>query len=220
MISSISAVSVGFMPAVGSSRNSTRGFSDSARAISSAAAVRVGEREGRIVDARHEPLAEQREDLHRVGAQRCLLGLAPKPGRTSASASSPSGPTTGHCGRTAASRVCAPTSTLSSTLRLPNTRPCWNVRAKPSGASFSAGRPVMSRPPNVTRAGVRRVEPGDEVEHRGLAGAVRPDDADELAFVDGERQRVDGGDAAEAARQALRSAGRRHHTVPIRPCGR
>ena len=34
MISSISLVSVGFMPAVGSSRNSTRGLSDKARAIS------------------------------------------------------------------------------------------------------------------------------------------------------------------------------------------
>ena len=59
----------------------------------------------------------------------------------------------------------------------------------------------------VDAAGVRRVEPGDEIEQRGLAGAVRPDDADQLALGDGERQRVDGGDAAEAARQPLDLAG-------------
>ena len=34
------------------------------------------------------------------------------------------------------------------------------------------------------RASVRRVEAGDEIEHGRLAGAVRADDADKLAFVD------------------------------------
>ena len=47
-------------------------------------------------------------------------------------------------------------------------------------------------------------EAADQVEQRGLAGAVRTDDADDLALGDGERHVVDGADAAERARQADR----------------
>ena len=78
----------------------------------------------------------------------------------------------------------------------------------------------MSRPPKVDGAAVRLVEPGDEIEQCGLAGAVRSNDADELALVDRERKRIDCGDAAETARQAGDLDQRRHHTVPSSPCGR
>ena len=43
-------------------------------------------------------------------------------------------------------------------------------------------------------------EPGDDVEQRGLAGAVRADEADDLAGADRERHVVERGDAAEALR--------------------
>src|SRR5215207_4739480 len=63
-------------------------------------------------------------------------------------------PTTGPMPVTPAARHAGaygpPTSTLSSTLRFPNTRPCWNVRARPRLASSSAGSPVMSHPSNRT----------------------------------------------------------------------
>ena len=44
------------------------------------------------------------------------------------------------------------------------------------------------------------VEPREAVEQRGLAGAVGPDQADDLAAVHGERDLVQGRDAAEANR--------------------
>ena len=50
-------------------------------------------------------------------------------------------------------------------------------------------------------AGVWPVEPGHEVEQRRLAGAIRADDADEVAFGEIEIDGVDGGQAAETARQ-------------------
>ena len=137
--------------------------------------------------------------------------------RPAPSASSAPGRTPAHAGARRASRVCAPTSTLSSTVRLPNTRPCWNVRAKPSAARSSAASAgdVAAGERTVPASGL--VEPGDEIEQRGLARAVRADDADQFAFVDRERQCVDGGDAAEAARQPGDVEQRRHHTVPSRP---
>ena len=75
------------------------------------------------------------------------------------------------------------------------------------------------------RAGVGPVEPGDEIEQRRLAGAVRADDADELALGDVEIDAIDGGQAAEAPRQPAQRMHAtvrllRHQTVPSRPCGR
>ena len=43
----------------------------------------------------------------------------------------------------------------------------------------------------------RLVEPGEAVEQRGLAGAVRPDQAEDLALVHVERDAVQRDDAAE-----------------------
>ena len=56
----------------------------------------------------------------------------------------------------------------------------------------------------VQLAGVRAVEPGDHVERGGLAGAVRADQADDLALAHVERDVVQRDDAAEAAREVLR----------------
>src|SRR5205085_7182654 len=52
-------------------------------------------------------------------------------------------------------------------------------------------------------ARVRPVEPGDQVEERRLAGAVRADQPADLAALDAERDVVDGDDAAEAPRHVL-----------------
>ena len=47
------------------------------------------------------------------------------------------------------------------------------------------------------RAGVRLLEPGDQLQHRRLAGAVRADDADAGARLDREVEPVEHGSAAE-----------------------
>ena len=81
----------------------------------------------------------------------------------------------------------------------------------------------MSCPSKSTRAGVGPIEPGHEVEQRRLAGAVRADDADQLALGEIEIDGIDGGEAAEAARQPAQGQHGRvllcHHIVPNRPCG-
>ena len=74
-------------------------------------------------------------------------------------------------------------------------------------------------------AGVGLVDAGDEVEERRLAGAVRPDHADDLALVDVQVELVDAREPAEALRDALELEQRRHQTistrdVPSSPCGR
>src|SRR5262249_6318731 len=78
-------------------------------------------------------------------------------------------------------------------------------------------------------AGRGRGEAGDEVEQRRLAGAVGPDQAEELAAGHGEGHPAHRDDAAEAARQGLhrqhlgrprravaRWRGRRAHALPAR----
>ena len=50
---------------------------------------------------------------------------------------------------------------------------------------------------------VERLEAGDQIEQRGLAGAVRPDDADDLALVHIEGDVGVGGEAAVALRHAF-----------------
>src|SRR5207253_755217 len=52
-------------------------------------------------------------------------------------------------------------------------------------------------------AGIRRGGPGDEIEERRLAGAVRPEEAEELALLDVEIHAAHGLDPAEALLQAL-----------------
>src|SRR3546814_20860460 len=54
----------------------------------------------------------------------------------------------------------------------------------------------------------RVVDAADQVEHRGLAGAIRPDDGEDLAAGDVETDPVDGADAAEADGEAVGPATR------------
>src|SRR5262249_37657990 len=60
---------------------------------------------------------------------------------------------------------------------------------------------------------VRAVDPGDDVEQRGLARAVRPDEANDLAVVDVEIDRIERNEPAEAAGEA--AAGEQAHDALI-----
>src|SRR2546423_1427232 len=64
-------------------------------------------------------------------------------------------------------------------------------------------RAQQAAPVEGDLAAVGPVEPRDQVEDRRLSRAVRPDQPDDLALADVERDAVDGNDPAEAPRQLL-----------------
>src|SRR3954462_6261230 len=64
-------------------------------------------------------------------------------------------------------------------------------------------------------AGARRKLAGEQVEERGLAGAVRADDRMQRALLDAQAQRVDRGEGAEGLRQLARFE-KRHFIFPNR----
>src|SRR5271166_1649539 len=84
--------------------------------------------------------------ISRVSERSCRSSLLTERGRTRASAISTSAPPTSQSGRTARRRVWPPTITLSSTLKLAKTRPCWKVRATPHAAISSGRSPAIRRP--------------------------------------------------------------------------
>ena len=73
-------------------------------------------------------------------------------------------------------RTCRPTMTFSSTVMRGKSRMFWKVRAMPRAATSCGGLPVDGLAPEGDGAGVGREEARDQVEERGLAGAVRADD--------------------------------------------
>ena len=81
---------------------------------------------------------------------------------------------------------------------LGNSARFWKVRAMPKRGDPVGGTASRSLPFERHPAVGGLVDPADDVEHRGLAGAVRTDEAADLARVDRERQAVERGDAAEA----------------------
>ena len=72
----------------------------------------------------------------------------------------------------------------------------------PARAIWRCARRLMSLAEKADLALVQRQRAGDQVEHRGLAGAVGPDQAQNLAGLDLEAHIVDGDKAAEAACRA------------------
>ena len=84
-----------------------------------------------------------------------------------------------------------------------NSRSVWNVRAIPRRVISCGSRPSRLSPAKRMSPRVRRVDAGDEVEERRLAGAVRADHADDLALVDVQVELVDAREPAEALRDAL-----------------
>ena len=69
------------------------------------------------------------------------------------------------------------------------------------------GRAIIRRPRNSICAAGRVVDAGDDVEERRLAGAVRPDQADDRALRDREVDAVDRDQAAEALGHAAGRGG-------------
>ena len=76
--------------------------------------------------------------------------------------------------------------------------------------------PDQGRVVEGDRAVARRVEAGDQVEHGGLAGAVGPDEPDDLAGRDREVEPVDGLQPAEALAEPADLQTRGHAAAPRR----
>ena len=70
-----------------------------------------------------------------------------------------------------------------------NGRMIWKVRPTPASQSWCGLRPTMLRPSSRICAGIGPEEAVEQVEDRGLAGAVGADDAEDLALRNVEARR-------------------------------
>ena len=97
----------------------------------------------------------------------------------------------------------APSSMFCSTVSRDSALVSWKVRTTPSRATWCgdelAQRPAVEGP----GAGVGLVEAGQQVEQRGLAGAVRADQAGDAAALDLQVVDRHGGETAEGAGDAV-----------------
>ena len=84
-------------------------------------------------------------------------------------------------------------------------RPRAPARGRSRGRPI--GSPIAGRPAIRTDPGGRRQQPGQQVQERGLAGAVGPEQAGH-AGAEGERDVVDGDDVAVPARDVVERDGR------------
>ena len=105
----------------------------------------------------------------------------------------------------------AATSTFSRTVRSRNERECWKVRARPARPQAVRAPARDVTPVELDRTGRGPVEPGDQVDERRLAGAVRPDQADDLVSVQLDRDVVE-------RLHARRTSARRRRARSV-PCG-
>ena len=114
--------------------------------------------------------------------------------------------------RGACRRRRAPTSTFSSTVR-PREEPHALERAREAarGRAGAALQPVTSTPSSIDRAGGRLLEAGERVDERRLAGAVRADQAEDLALRELE---VDAVDRLARPRSGRRARERRRRPRP------
>ena len=80
----------------------------------------------------------------------------------------------------------------------------WKVRLMPERGDAVRAQAREVPVAVAHAAGGRRVDAGEHVQRRRLAGAVRADEGVDRARLDGEGDVVDRGDPAEAHRQALR----------------
>jgi hypothetical protein len=65
------------------------------------------------------------------------------------------------------------------------------------------GETVDPRAAEADRALCRTLQPDDDLQERALAGPVGADDGDDVAFVDPERDAVDGRETAVALRDCV-----------------
>ena len=147
-------------------------------------ARRAGERE-RQLDALGVAVGERRAALVGEAASSARARAARRPRRASAARRAPAM-------RAACAPACASSasSTFSRTVIDANVAATWNVRPTPRRAIARGGRPSMRAPASRTVPGVGRELAVDEVEAGRLAGAVRPDQRDDLAGGDRERHVV------------------------------
>ena len=92
---------------------------------------------------------------------------------------------------------------FSLTVRSSNSSVLCQVRASPRCARDVRRQPCEIAPVELDPA-CGTDEPGDRVDERRLAGAVRSDQPDQLTLLDGDVDGVDGPHAPEANRQAGR----------------
>ena len=120
---------------------------------------------------RHGGELERLDELPGRGFQRVLL--APHPGQTERVAREIAG-----------AHRWPPTRTLSSTDMVRNSARFWKVRR-----NTQCGDPVRTHSQDAVAgkadvAAIRRIDARQAIEQRGLAGAVRPDQAEDLAFAE------------------------------------
>src|ERR1700730_1079986 len=94
-------------------------------------------------------------------------------------------------------REWVPTRTLSSTDKLANSATFWKVRPMPISAIRCGGAPQNALAFHQDIAGAWLVEPRETIEEGGLAGAIRPDQAENLALMHVEGDAIERDDAAE-----------------------
>ena len=87
--------------------------------------------------------------------------------------------------------------TFSITLMFRNRRRLWKVRAMPSRVIWCISSPASDLPSKRMSPLSGRIQPRNQVEDGRFARAVRPDQADDLARLDAERQVIDDLQAAE-----------------------
>ena len=125
-------------------------------------------------------------------------------------------------GRTAASS-CVPWCSWPARIRFSrtdsfgNTCSSWKVRLTPRRLSSDGRMPVTSLPSTLTSPPRRRELAEDAVEQRGLAAAVRADEAEDLALAHVEGDAVDRGDAAEALADVADFEDRLMAASPVAP---
>ena len=165
------STSLGESPAEGSSSISTRG-SDHQRA-GDRQHLPLAARE----PARRQALLPREVGEERVHARRCARR------------------------RSRAGRMPARAADSPSTIMLAKTFSVCGTKARPWRTISCAGRPVMSAPSSCTVPADDRHQPGDGLDQRRLAGAVRPEDGDDLAAAIAQARR--------RARSARRARSRR-----------
>ena len=181
-----------------------------------AAAVGVREAVGRVIDARRQPFAEQRDDLERLPAQRLLLaphggGLHQRERQFGQRA---------QARHAAHARLHGAQPGVRADQHVVEHREVGEHAPMLEGARQAArgellrgqARDVLPLEQHLPFVGP--VQAGHEVEERGLAGPVGPDHAEQFALAHVQVDRVHGREAAEAAHQAADLKQRRHRPFP------
>ena len=172
----------------------------------------VGQQDGRAADQR----AGERGALALGGGQ--LRRAARRAARARPTRSSRASTASGSCGRRAISSGSA---TFSRTVMVGRTEAAGRrrpIRSRRRRVSSTSSRPRSGRPSSVDGAGGGAVEPGQEVEERGLARAGRTDHGRDLAGGRLERYVAEHVDAraeiADAVEEIVRDDSRHGQNCP------